>query len=171
MRFALLDRDGTIIVEKHYLEKIDELELMPGAVEGLRSLAARGFGLIVITNQSGIGRGLVTVEGVETIHAELKRRLAFEGVSIAAIYYCPHAPSDGCDCRKPRTGLALKAAADFGFDPAESIVIGDKSSDIEFGRALEARSILVRTGYGVNHEKTARADAIAENLIDAAQLA
>ena len=81
MRFALLDRDGTIIVEKHYLRSIDQLELLPDAVEGLRMLAAEGFGLIIITNQSGIARGLVTLEHVEAIHVELRRRLADQGVA------------------------------------------------------------------------------------------
>src|SRR5436305_10588647 len=101
MRFALLDRDGTVLVEKHYLKTVDRLELLPNSAAGLRLLADRGFGLIVITNQSGIGRGLITVAEVEAIHAELKKRLAREGVSLAAIYYCPHAPAAQCDCRKP----------------------------------------------------------------------
>jgi D-glycero-D-manno-heptose 1,7-bisphosphate phosphatase len=170
VRYALLDRDGTIIVEKNYLKSADQLELLPHAVEGLRALARQGFGLIVITNQSGIGRGLIAVEEVEAIHAELKRRLAQEGVILAGIYYCPHLPSENCACRKPRTALALQAAKDFGFDPAESVVIGDKTSDIEFGRALNARAILVRTGYGLEHVQTARPDDVADDLEHAARL-
>ena len=163
-RYALLDRDGTIIVEKHYLKSVDELELLPHAIEGLRALAAQGYGLIVVSNQSGIGRGLVTVEQVEAIHAELKRRLSAGGVEIAAFYYCPHAPQDGCECRKPKTGMARQAMADFGFDPEKSLVIGDKASDIEFGRAIGARTVLVRTGYGHQHEAAARPDVIADDL-------
>jgi D-glycero-D-manno-heptose 1,7-bisphosphate phosphatase len=168
MRFALLDRDGTIIVEKHYLKSVDQLELLPHTVSGLRLLVDQGFGLIVITNQSGIGRGLITVEEVEAIHTELIKRLAAEGVKIAAIYYCPHAPADHCECRKPQTRLAEQAAADFGFDLGESLVIGDKASDIEFGRNLNAYTILVRTGYGTLHEHHARPHLVAENLADAA---
>lgn len=171
MRFALLDRDGTILAEKHYLKSIDQMELLPGAAEGLRLLAARGFGLIVITNQSGIGRGLVTVEEVEAVHAELRRRLAEEGVKIAAIYYCPHSPAEACDCRKPLTKLAEQARTEFGFDFAESVVIGDKASDIEFGRSLGAQTILVRTGYGREHEPVTQADAVADTLGDAARMA
>jgi D-glycero-D-manno-heptose 1,7-bisphosphate phosphatase len=169
-RYALLDRDGTIVVEKNYLKSKDQLELLPHAVEGLRMLRSQGFGLIVISNQSGIGRGLVTSDEVEAIHAELKGRLAQEGVILAGIYYCPHAPSENCVCRKPRTALALQAAKDLGFDPVESVVIGDKTSDIEFGRALNARTILVRTGYGLEHVHTTRPDMIADNLAHAARL-
>ena len=165
MRYALLDRDGTIIVEKHYLKTVADLELLPAAASGLRRLAAQGFGLIVITNQSGIGRGLLTVEDVEAIHLELKRRLAYEGVDLAAIYYCPHAPAAHCECRKPKPLLALRAAVDFSFNLREAIVIGDKTSDIEFGRAIGARrTILVRTGYGREHEQTAGADLVVDDL-------
>jgi len=172
MRFALLDRDGTIIVEKNYLKSVDQLELLPNAAEGLRMLASQGFSLIVITNQSGIGRGLLTVAEVDAIHSELLRRLAAEGVNVAAIYYCPHAPEANCDCRKPRIALANQAATDLGgFDPSQSVVIGDKTSDIEFGRALGARTILVRTGYGREHEHAAKADAIADSLEQAALVA
>ncbi len=170
MRFALLDRDGTIIAEKHYLKSVADLELLPNAVAGLRKLSSMGLGLIVVTNQSGVARGLITIADVEAIHAELKRRLAEQQIDIAAFYYCPHAPDQGCDCRKPRTGLAKQAAADFGFDPKQSLVIGDKAPDIEFGRKLGAQTILVRTGYGLQHEPTANADAVADHLEEAAYL-
>ena len=167
-RYALLDRDGTILVEKNYLNSIEDMELLPGALDGLSLLNAKGFGLIVITNQSGIGRGLVTVEAVEAIHAELIRRLEAEGIPLSAVYYCPHLPSDHCDCRKPRAGLAERAAADFGFNLSESLVIGDKASDIAFGRAIKARSFLVRTGYGTEQESLAHADLVVDNLKEAA---
>ncbi len=163
-RYALLDRDGTIIVEKHYLNSIHDLELLPYAVEGLQALVAQGYSLIVVSNQSGIGRGLVTIEQVEAIHLELKRRLHAEGIDLAGIYYCPHTPQDNCECRKPKIGMARQAIADFGFDPENALVIGDKVSDIEFGRAIGARTVLVRTGYGRLHEATARPDLIADDL-------
>ena len=169
-RFVLLDRDGTIIVEKNYLRAVKDLELLPHAAEGLRLFRTRGFGLIVITNQSGVGRGLVSIAAVEEIHAELARRLEAEGVPLEAIYYCPHLPSDNCNCRKPRIGLAERAAGDFGFELGECLVIGDKVSDVEFGRACDARTILVRTGYGTLQESLARPDAVADNLEDAASL-
>lgn len=170
MRCALLDRDGTLIVEKNYLRWPGDLELLPHAIEGLKLLHAQGFELIVITNQSGIARGLVTVEQVEAIHAELTIRLAAEGVSIKGIYYCPHQPGDDCDCRKPRTGLAERAASEHGFKLTECVVIGDKASDIELGRRIGAGStILVRTGYGSQHESTSRAGYIADDLLAAAK--
>lgn len=165
-RYALLDRDGTIIVERNYLKSIADLKLLPHSAEGLRKLSAQGFGLIIITNQSGIGRGLMTAQDVEAVHTELHRRLSNEGVQIDGIYYCPHAPDVNCGCRKPKTALALQAAKEHGFDPRESIVIGDKASDIEFGRALEAaRTILVRTGYGKQHEHSAHPDQVADDLL------
>ena len=167
MRYALLDRDGTIIVEKNYLKSIEDLELLPRSAAGLRKLAAQGFGLLIVTNQSGIGRGLMTAHDVDAIHAELKRRLSREGVQIAGIYYCPHAPHQHCECRKPKTELAHRAASDLGFNPREAIVIGDKTSDIEFGRAIgAARTILVKTGYGKQHEHTANADQISVDLLE-----
>ena len=167
MRYALLDRDGTIIVEKNYLKSIEDLELLPHSAAGLRKLAGQGFGLIIVTNQSGIGRGLMTALDVEAIHLELKRRLAREGVQIEGIYYCPHAPHQHCECRKPKPELGHRAASDHGFNPRESIVIGDKTSDIEFGRAIgAARTILVKTGYGEQHEHTAKADQISLDLLE-----
>ncbi len=169
-RFAILDRDGTIIVEKNYLKSVEQLELLPNSAEGLRALAAQGLGLIAITNQSGVGRGLITVEEVEAIHAELIRRLKAEGVELARIYYCAHAPSDDCNCRKPNSHLALKAARELGFRLEDAIFIGDKESDIAFGHNSGGRAILVRTGYGSQYESATAADAVADDLSDAARI-
>ena len=165
-RFVLLDRDGTIIVEKHYLKSLSDLELLPNSVTGLRKLAAQGYGLIVITNQSGVGRGLVTSDEVEAIHQALITRLARQGVELAAVYYCPHAPASNCPCRKPKTQLAEQAARDFHFDLTQSLVIGDKASDIQFGRAIGARTVLVRTGYGRQQEEAAKPDRAIDDLGD-----
>ena len=169
-RYALLDRDGTIVVEKNYLRSADDLEFLPNAIEGLNLLAAQWYQLIIITNQSGIARGLMTVEEVEAIHAELTRRLYAQGVFIRGIYYCPHSPEADCECRKPRTGLVERARAEHGFRLDQCLVIGDKTSDIELGRNIGARrSILVRTGYGKQHEATAQADVVADDLLAAAR--
>ena len=168
---ALIDRDGTIIVEKNYLKSVGEIEFLPNAISGLERLTSRGYGLIVISNQSGIGRGLLAVDEVEAIHSELTRRLREMGVELQGIYYCPHSPADDCDCRKPRIGLVTQALADHSFDPTECLVIGDKTSDIEFGRNIGAgRTVLVRTGYGREHEEKAHADFVADDLLDAALL-
>lgn len=168
--YVLLDRDGTIIVEKNYLSAVNDLELLPGAVEGLRILHDAGFGLIVVTNQSGIARGKLTLETLAGIHAELERRLAAGGVHIEAFYQCPHLPEDECDCRKPKPLLAERAAADFGFELSRAFVIGDKPCDIDLGKNAGARTILVRTGYGREYEaRGVRADFVADDLVEAAR--
>ena len=167
--FVLLDRDGTLNVEKHYLSDPDELALFPGTTCALKRLRQLGYGLVVVTNQSGVGRGYFTAEAVERVHDRLRELLAADGASVDAIYICPHAPDQDCDCRKPLPGMALQAIAEFGFDPEKSIVIGDKAVDIALGRAIGARTILVRTGWGADHEKdrTCQPDAIVDDLAGA----
>ena len=147
-RAALLDRDGTIIFERHYLSNPDQVELLPGAADGLLALRALGFQLVVVTNQSGLSRGYFDAASLESIHARLQELLQAEGVTLDGIYVCPHLPEDDCDCRKPRPGLALRAAAELGFDPTHSIAVGDKPCDIELGQAVGATSFLVLSGYG-----------------------
>ena len=167
--YVLLDRDGTILAEKNYLASVNQVELLPGSLDGLRMLKDAGFGLIVVTNQSGIARGKLTVGTLEAIHAEMDRKLAAGGVRLDGLYYCPHGPDEGCQCRKPMPELARRAAADFGFDLREAFVIGDKPADVELGRNCGARTILVRTGYGREHEDTVKADLVADDLVDAAR--
>jgi D-glycero-D-manno-heptose 1,7-bisphosphate phosphatase len=164
--FILLDRDGTLNVERNYLSDPDQLELIPGVAEALKRLRELGYGLAVVTNQSGIGRGYFTLERVGEIHDRLRALLAEGGASIDAIYLCPHAPDMPCDCRKPLPGMALQAQAEFGFDPKQAIVIGDKKVDIDLGRAIGATSILVRTGWGRDAEKAGDSspDAIVDDL-------
>jgi len=169
-RYALIDRDGTLVVEKDYLKQVEELELIPRAAEGLRELEAAGLGRILITNQSAIGRGMLTGAGLEEIHLELGRRLAAEGAGLDAIYHCPHLPEDGCYCRKPAPGLVWRAAAEWEFNPREAFVIGDKPADIDLGRAIGATTILVRTGYGREYERSGlTADFVVDDLLDAAR--
>lgn len=164
--FVLLDRDGTLNVERNYLSDPDQLELIPGAAAALKRLRELGYGLAVVTNQSGVGRGYFTYDAVERVHDRLRALLAEQGASVDGIYICPHAPDQACDCRKPSPGMARQAQADFGFDPAESIVIGDKKADIDLGRAIGAATILVRTGWGMDAEKAGgvEADAIVDDL-------
>lgn len=171
-RFVILDRDGTMIVERHYLSDPEHVELIPGVVDGLRELRTVGLGIVVITNQSAVGRGLIDEARLDLIHRRLCDLLAEEGTSLDAIYFCPHTPEDGCLCRKPRSGLMDRARKDHCFDPGACFVIGDKPCDIEFGRRAGAVTFLVRTGYGaqVVHNDSADADYVVEHVEEAARI-
>lgn len=147
-RFVLLDRDGTINEEVDHLAHPGQVALIPRAAAALRDLRSAGLGLVVLTNQANVGRGLLSPERLEEINARLVGLLEEEGVRIDGIYVCPHAPEDACDCRKPRAGLALRAAADHGFRPSDAFVVGDHAADMGLGRAIGATTILVRTGHG-----------------------
>jgi histidinol-phosphate phosphatase family protein len=140
---TFLDRDGTIVVDKHYLSDPDGLELLPNAIEGLRDLRELGARLVVVTNQSGVGRGYFPAEAVEPMHERLRELLAAGGVELDGIYVCPHAPDDGCACRKPGSALFEQAAEELDVDLGDSVVIGDKDADVEAGRRIGATSILV----------------------------
>lgn len=170
-RFVLLDRDGTINVEKHYLSDPHQLELLPGTAAAIRSLRDLGLGVAVITNQSGIARGYFDQDRLEAIHARLRDLLTAEGAELDGIYVCPHGPDDDCDCRKPLPGMVVQAMAEHGFDPAAAFVVGDKEVDVELGRGVGAVSILVRTGHGLNAESAGtRADHVVDDLPAAARL-
>lgn len=169
-RFVLLDRDGTLIAEKHYLRDPDQVELLPGAVEGLRLLRENGFGLILVTNQSGIGRGMFSVEDLCLVHARLEGMLRDKGVWLDAIYTCPHAPEEHCACRKPQPKLAFDAARDFGFELKTAWMVGDKAADVELATNCGARSVLVRTGYGRETEAAGvTADLVVDDLATASR--
>jgi len=165
--FIVLDRDGTIIEEREYLSRPDQVMLIPGVGAALRKLKEMGFGLVVTTNQSGVGRGFFDEEQLTRIHQRLNELLAAEGVHLDGFYVCIHKPDEGCDCRKPRLGLLQKAAEELGFRPENSIVIGDKDCDIDMGRKAGAVTFLVRTGYGAQFESTASADFVVDDLVAA----
>jgi D-glycero-D-manno-heptose 1,7-bisphosphate phosphatase len=169
---VLLDRDGTINVEKNYLTDPSQLALLPGAAEGLRSLQAAGYLLAVVTNQSAVGRGYMSAERLAEINARFTALLAAEGVRLDGIYACPHAPWDGCGCRKPLPGLVRQAESGLRFKAASAVVIGDNHSDIELGRNVGALTVLVRTGHGreVESQGTASPDFIVDDLREAADL-
>lgn len=163
-RFILLDRDGTLIVERHYLRDPAGVELIPGAAAALAALRARGWGLAVVTNQSGLGRGYFGWQDLDAVHARLAALLAAHDVHLDGIYVCPHTPDDGCACRKPAPGLVHAAAAALHFDPRAAVVVGDKACDLALGRAVGATTCLVRTGYGRHGE--AQAAALADHVLD-----
>lgn len=162
--FVLIDRDGTINVEKHYLHDPAELELIPGAGAAIARLNRAGFGVVVVTNQSGVGRGYFGLDAVEQVHVRLRELLAEAGAAVDGIYLCPHGPDDDCACRKPLPGMVEAAAAEHGFDPAQAVVIGDKEVDVELGLSVGATTFLVRTGYGRKYEAATKADYVADDL-------
>jgi D-glycero-D-manno-heptose 1,7-bisphosphate phosphatase len=165
-RFVIFDRDGTLIVERNYLSDPEQVELIPGAASVIRDLHALGLGILVATNQSGIGRGYFSLEALQSVHQKLNQLLAEQGAQLDRIYFCPHAPADGCSCRKPEIGLMEQAVSDFNFDPKLSFVVGDKACDIEFGRKAGSTTILVLTGYGKKtyKEMSIRPDYVVEDI-------
>jgi len=160
---VFLDRDGTLIEDVGYPRDPDLVRLLDGAAEALLRLAEAGFRLVVVSNQSGIGRGMVGAEEAQAVHdrfvAEFERRgIAFDGAK-----YCPHAPDEGCDCRKPAPGLLLAAANELGLDLERSFMIGDKHSDAEAGRRAGCRTVLL-AGPEVNPDDS---DYVAADWSDA----
>ena len=138
-----VDRDGTLMVDLHYLAEADRLEIYRGVTEALSLARAHGLRIVCVTNQSGIERGLVTDEDVRRIHARLNERLRPHGAEIDAFYYCPHLPERGCSCRKPGTELFERARRDLNLDIARSAIVGDRWLDIEAGRRLGIPTALV----------------------------
>lgn len=163
-RFVLIDRDGTINVEKHYLSDPDQLELYPGVGRAIRRLNMMGLGVVVVTNQSGIARGYFDLKRLEQIHDRLYALLEAEGAMVDGLYICPHGPDDDCTCRKPLPGMVDQAVADHHFDPAQSFMIGDKEVDVEMGHAVGAKSFLVRTGHGPKFVEGTKADYVVDDL-------
>jgi len=169
-RPIILDRDGTIVIDRHYLDDPAQLSFLPGAAEALSTLTRNGHRLIVITNQSGVARGRFTLERMHEVNARFVQMAAEVGATIDAMYSCPHDPADGCDCRKPNTGLALEAARRFGFDPASSVVIGDKSTDIELGRRLGATTMLISNNGFATDTGWVEPDYVIPDLLAAARI-
>ncbi len=171
-RFVLLDRDGTLVEERGYITEPLDLRLLPHAAAALRELRAAGLGLVVVTNQSAVGRGMMDLARLDAIHARLEELLAAEGATLDGIYACPHAPDDSCDCRKPRSGLITRAVGDHGFSPPLAFVVGDHETDIELGARVGATTVLVRTGHGERtaSREQAQADFVVGDLAEAARL-
>ncbi len=173
---AFIDRDGVINEDRKYVHKIDDFELIPGVISGLHLLQQTGYKLIVVTNQSGIARGLYSVEMVEILHQYMSMILKSYDIILDSIYYCPHHPSGSipemkinCYCRKPKPGMLIRAAQELDLDLEESIMIGDKLSDIQAGQSAGVKTtILVKSGHVVSPESALRANMLADNLLDAA---
>jgi len=172
-KVVILDRDGTVVVDRRYLSDPAGLEFLPGAAEGLRQLHECGYRLVVITNQSGVGRGLLSLQRLYEIHERFREMVGAVGVRLEEIYFCPHIPEDNCACRKPRLGLLMRAASELHFNPANTIVVGDKVSDVEFGRRAGATTILIASEPSDTHGEAwhgeAAPDFISSDLAGAAR--
>ena len=175
-RAVFLDRDGTIVDDPGYLHEPDRVKLLPGAAEGIRRLNHAGYLVVVVTNQSGIARGLYTVADYRAVEKRLGELLAKHGAHIDVSYFCPHHPQaqEPCACRKPRTKLFLDAQAALGIDFKQSWWAGDRLSDVQPARTLGGKAILVATGQGNLHQGQARAmgvTVVADLLTAAAEIA
>jgi D-glycero-D-manno-heptose 1,7-bisphosphate phosphatase len=172
---VFLDRDGTISEEVGYLNHVSRFRMFPFSAVAIRSLNEAGLPVVVVTNQSGVGRGYFPESLVREVNELMTQELAQAGARIDAIYYCPHTSGDACRCRKPNTGMLETAAKEHGLDLKRAFVVGDRYGDIELASKAGARSILVRTGYGEGDltwhgaKWEIQPDFVAETLTDAAE--
>jgi D-glycero-D-manno-heptose 1,7-bisphosphate phosphatase len=165
MRAVFFDRDGTLIEDAHYLGDPGKVRVFPGVPEALAALKHAGFGVFVVSNQSGIGRGLITHVQYHAVHSEFLLQIG-PGL-IDASYFCPDAPGADSSCRKPEPGMLLRAASEHGIDLTQSFMVGDKAADVECGQRAGTRTILVRTGYGA--EQVCAADWVCADAVEAVQ--
>jgi D-glycero-D-manno-heptose 1,7-bisphosphate phosphatase len=172
---VFLDRDGTIAEEVGYLNHVSRFRLLEGVTGAIRRLNEAMLPVIVVTNQSGVGRGYFPESVVTEVHERMRAELLAEGARLDGVYYCPHVSADGCECRKPKTGMLDQAARELNLDLKRSFVVGDRYGDIEAANRAGARSALVRTGYGEGelawHAQNwpKQPDFVAENLDEAAR--
>jgi D-glycero-D-manno-heptose 1,7-bisphosphate phosphatase len=181
-RTVFLDRDGTINEEVGFLDQVEKFKLLPRAGEAIRLLNRNDFKTIVITNQSGVARGYFPESLVLKVHQKMKDLLKNEGAYLDGVYYCPHLPdgmgspnSQSCNCRKPKTGLVDIVLKELNIDFSKSYSIGDRGSDIEFGRRIRVKTIMVLTGYGkeelehIGDQWKSKPDYVVQDLYEAVQ--
>jgi D-glycero-D-manno-heptose 1,7-bisphosphate phosphatase len=175
---VFLDRDGTLLEEAGYLDRLERLVFYPYSVDAVRMLNRSGFAVVIVTNQAGIARGIFKESFVGEAHRHIADRLSLGGARIDGFYYCPHHPEavvealrKDCDCRKPKSGMFTRAAEELDLDLPASFVVGDRWHDLEAGQRIGARGILVRTGYGRTEEAAPKPglhpSAITDNVIEA----
>jgi D-glycero-D-manno-heptose 1,7-bisphosphate phosphatase len=164
----LLDRDGVINEECEYLHDAEDVVVIPGVAQAIARFNRAEVPVVVVTNQAGIGRGMYGVEAYDSVNRAIADVLAAAGGHVDAWYFCPHLPTANCACRKPRPGMLHAAARDLQLDLGRSVLVGDKASDLEAGRAVGAGTVLVRTGYGreVEAELARRHDRLADWVCD-----
>jgi D-glycero-D-manno-heptose 1,7-bisphosphate phosphatase len=174
---VFLDRDGTLIEERGYLDRLDLLELFPWTADALRLLNRAGYATVVVTNQSAIARGIIDEDFLGQVHEAIDARIA-PHACIDAYYFCPHLADatvdryrQRCECRKPQPGMIARACRELDLDAARSVTVGDRWLDVACGRAAGTRTVMVRTGHGAHEEQAPRpdlrADAILNNLMEA----
>jgi len=175
-KVVFLDRDGTINVDSaDYIKSRSEFEFIPGSIEAIRKLTINGFASIVITNQSALARKYVSPEELDVMHTLMRRSVASEGGKITDVFFCPHMPDNGCECRKPAPGLILQSRRKFNIELADAIMVGDTIKDIECGHnAGCGRTVLVKSGLDPDVEEKLKhrpfgADFVADNLLEAAE--
>ena len=172
---VFIDRDGTIVEEVGYLNHVSRFRMYPFVAGAIRRLNEARLPVIVITNQSGVGRGYFPESFVQTVHQLMTQQLAAAGAHLEGIYYCPHTPADGCDCRKPKLGMLERACREHALDLRRSFVVGDRYLDMDLAQRAGARGILVRTGYGEGElawhaaQWPRQPDFVAEDLAGAAE--
>ncbi|EMN4128893.1 MULTISPECIES: D-glycero-beta-D-manno-heptose 1,7-bisphosphate 7-phosphatase [Providencia] len=173
-----LDRDGTINIDHGYVHKIDDFHFIDGAIEAMAELKKMGYALVVVTNQSGIGRGIYSEDSFMQLTEWMDWSLADRGVDLDGIYFCPHHPDakeaeyrQDCDCRKPKPGMLLDAQSFLNIDMASSIMVGDKLADMQAGRAAKVgTTILVRSGEEVTEEAISNADMVIDSIAELPQI-
>lgn len=177
MKVIFLDRDGVINENLHgdYVKKWDEFKFIPKAKEAIKVLTDAGWIIVIISNQAGVGKGIMSARAVEEINARMISEIENYGGKVKSVYYCPHRPDEGCECRKPKPGMLLNAARDLGIQLSDSYMIGDNVIDIQAGARVGCKTILVKTGLGSEHlEKrvqwSVNPDYIVSNLSEAAEL-
>jgi len=171
-RLILIDRDGVINRDSDaFVKSVAEFVPIPGSIEAIADLHRAGFKVAVCTNQSGIGRGLLSTSTLSDIHAELLRLVAGAGGRIDAVRYCPHLPDAGCDCRKPKPGMLIGLMQDLDASPAQTTFVGDSLRDVEAARAARCAAALVKTGNGAVAEAAVRALGVREIYSDLAAFA
>jgi D-glycero-D-manno-heptose 1,7-bisphosphate phosphatase len=173
---VFLDRDGTIIEDSGYINSPDQIKFIPGSIEAIKQLNQAGYKVVIISNQAGVARGLLSENMLQTIDKLIHRQVLSGGGHIDASYYCPHHPEHGaypykqvCECRKPHPGLIKRAVRDKNLELSGSFMVGDKSSDVETGKSAGVQTVFVRTGHGQAEEKKLKEkpDHRADNLAEA----
>lgn len=168
-RYVILDRDGVINRDAEYVFRIEDMEILPGVVDGLKKMQRLGLGLVVVSNQSGIARGYYTLQDAEAFNNELAARLNSNGIKVEKFYMCPHHPeiTGDCSCRKPKTKMVERAVQKLGFNPAEAFFIGDKDSDTQLGKNCGGTTFLINSGQ---YSQKIEPDFRVSNLVEAADI-